>query len=125
MEGPRRSDCVDRTPPTIGHGGSDERGRTEIGDRRSTNYFQEKKSYLDRRRPLADGIRSMVLAGTEQILARRVLELELVKQRLGLKKPVDQGRDQVADPCHCWPTGSCGKVSNRVRVVRVVRNITH
>ena len=75
-------------------------GRTETGDRRSTNYFQEKNSYLDRRRPLADGIRSMVFASAEQVLTRRILELEFVNQHLGLKKSVDQGRDQVADPRH-------------------------
>ena len=55
---------------------------------------------LDGRRPLADRVRSVVSAGAEKVLARRVLELELVDERLGLEPAVDQRRHEVADPRH-------------------------
>ena len=42
----------------------------------------------------------MVSAGAEEVLARRILELKLVDERLGLEPAVDQRRHEVADPRH-------------------------
>ena len=55
---------------------------------------------LNGRRPLANGVRSVVSAGAEEVLTRRILELELVDERLGLEPAVDQRRHEVADPRH-------------------------
>ena len=43
----------------------------------------------------------MIATRTEEILPRRVVELELVDSGLGCEPPVDQGRHEVADAGHC------------------------
>ena len=84
-------------------------GRPQHCDERAPQQFRRRafatrtvptERRLDGRCPLADGVRSVVSAGAEEVLARRILELELVDDRLGLEPAVDQRRHEVADPRH-------------------------